>query len=42
LNVELNPQIGYGHYYKMTDKFNSLPTGNYLDARIALWFGFRL
>ncbi len=41
LRCELNSQIGFGHYYKMTDKVNNLPSGNYLDARIALWFGYR-
>ncbi len=41
LSCELNSQIGLGRYYKMKDKTNNLPSGNYLDARIALWFGFR-
>jgi hypothetical protein len=41
LNLELNSQLGYGRYYKMADKNNNLPSGNYLDARIGLWFGFR-
>ena len=42
LNLELNDQIGFGHYYSMKDKNNNLPSGNYLDARIALWIGFKL
>jgi hypothetical protein len=37
----MSSQIGFGHYYKMADKFNNLPSGNYLDARIALWLGFQ-
>ncbi len=41
-NLELNNQTGFGHYYKMKDKSNNLPSGNYLDERIALWIGFRL
>jgi hypothetical protein len=40
INLELNDQIGFGHYYRMKDKNNNLPSGNYLDARIALWIGF--
>jgi hypothetical protein len=42
LNLELNNQTGFGHYYTMKDKGNNLPSGNYLDERIALWIGFRL
>ena len=41
LNLELNSQLGYGRYYEMTDKKNNLPSGNYLDARIGVWLGFR-
>lgn len=41
-NFELNNQTGFGHYYTMKDKGNNLPSGNYLDERIALWIGFLL
>lgn len=41
-NLELNNQTGFGHYYTMKDRGNNLPSGNYLDERIALWLGFRL
>lgn len=37
--IELNYQLGYGHYYQMADKYNNLPSGNYLDTRIGLWLG---
>lgn len=40
--MELNNQLGYGHYYTMTDKYNNFSSGNYFDTRIGLWFGFRL
>ncbi len=40
--MELNNQLGYGRYYKMTDKYNNFPSGNYFDTRVGLWFGFRL
>ena len=41
-NLELNNQTGFGHYYTMKERGNNLPSGNYLDERIALWIGFRL
>jgi len=41
LKLEMSSQIGFGKYYKMSDKNNNLPSGNYLDARIALWLGFQ-
>lgn len=40
--IELSSQLGLGHYYKMSDKFNNIPSGNYLDTRIALWLGYRI
>jgi len=42
IRFEMSAQIGYGHYYKMADKYNNFPSGNYVDARIALWLGIRL
>lgn len=40
-SIELNAQVGYGMYYNMSDKFNNIPSGRYLDARIALWLGYQ-
>lgn len=42
IRLEMSTQIGYGHYYRMADKNNNFPSGNYVDARIALWLGFML
>ena len=42
IRLEMSSQIGYGHYYRMADKNNNFPSGNYVDARIALWLGFML
>lgn len=40
LNLDINSQLGYGRFYKMTDKYANLPSGNYLDARMGIWLGY--
>jgi hypothetical protein len=41
-NVDINSQLGYGRFYKMIDKYANLPSGNYFDTRIGIWFGYVL
>ncbi len=42
-NIDVNIQVGYGRFYKMTEEFqNNLPSANFLDMRVASWIGFRL
>lgn len=40
--VEINYQMGVGRYYNMRDKYGNLPSGNYFDTSIGIWFGFRI
>lgn len=41
--IDLNFQLGYGRYYKMTEEFAyNLPSANFIDLRVAFWIGFRL
>lgn len=42
-NIDFNVQLGYGRFYKMTDKFSyDLPSGKFIDYRMAFWVGFQL
>lgn len=43
LHLDFNGQIGFGSYYKMTEKYPyNLPASNFVDFRMAFWVGFRL
>jgi hypothetical protein len=43
INIDFNAQLGYGRYLKMQDQFpQNIPSGNFLDARIAIWVGYLL
>ena len=43
LNFDFNFQLGYGRYIHMKDAFpQNLPSGNFIDTRLAAWVGYRL